>query len=1239
MRIVLDIQASQGENKDRGIGRYSTSLAKAIAKVANTNEHEVFLFLNAAFPDTIPLIRKEFKGLISNDRFFIFNPPSSVCGANHNNCWRMRAAEIIREHALFRIKPDIVHTMSLFEGFGDEAVSSMGILKNIPTSFTLHDLIPFTHSETYLADIHYKNWYYRKLQHIKNAYIILANSEYTKQEAVDFIGVKEDLIVNISEGIDESFRPIVNMPEDEKIEIFRRYKIVKDFVMYTGGINPRKNMEGLIRAYAGLPKETLKEYQLVIVCSIAPDERRNLEYLAKSYGLKTDDIVLTGFANDADLAILYNLCKVFVFPSLYEGFGLPPLEAMACGAAVIGSNTTSIPEVIGKDDALFDPYSEKSISSKIYQTLTDDLFRKNLKEHGLKQAKKFSWDRSAKLAIAIFEDLHRRLKENKKTISCSPAYNYKPKLAYISPLPPERSGISDYSAELLPELSKYYEIEVIVRQKDVSDSWIMANYPVRSIDWFYTHANMYDRVLYHFGNSEFHMHMFELLSKIPGVVILHDFFLSGVLAHMEINGYTPNIWVKELLYSHGYKAVYERFHATDTADIVFKYPCNLSVLQQAKGVIVHSDYSCKLADKFYGKNVSDDWHAIPLMRFPSCNLDRNAARKKLGFSDEDFVICSFGIMGKTKLNHRLLDAFISLTREVNKQFRLIFVGKNDEGTYGKNILETIRKSGVSERIKITGWTEFNEFRTYLSATDIAVQLRAFSRGETSAAVLDCMNYGLPTIVNASGFMEELPVDGVVMLPDEFSDDELIKSLENLRKDPLKRGELSKNASGYIRQFHFPQKCAEQYAETIEQIYRSPDRHTLIRALAKETEIPDGKENLQDIVRSIAASVRVKPARRQLFVDVSELVQRDSKSGIQRVVKGVLNELLKDPPLGYYVEPVYAGMEHGYRYARQFTMKFLDCPGDILSDEPIDYGAGDVFLGLDLQPHIVPRHKDFYMELRRRGAGVFFMVHDLLPVLMPQYFLPEADIIFGKWLDAVSAADGAVCVSRATAESLAEWMKANRPDAAENFKIVWNHNGYDTGASAIPGGMPQGSAAVLAALSSRYSFLTVGTLEPRKGHLQTLKAFELLWKEGISANLVIVGKQGWMAEGITKMIGTHAELNNRLFRLEGISDEYLERIYGESACLIAASEGEGFGLPLIEAARHGLPVIARDIPVFREVAGTHAFYFSGLGPEELAQGIKRWISLYKEGRHPKSNDMPRLTWKESVRGLLKIILPQ
>ena len=172
---------------------------------------------------------------------------------------------------------------------------------------------------------------------------------------------------------------------------------------------------------------------------------------------------------------------------------------------------------------------------------------------------------------------------------------------------------------------------------------------------------------------------------------------------------------------------------------------------------------------------------------------------------------------------------------------------------------------------------------------------------------------------------------------------------------------------------------------------------------------------------------------------------------------------------------------------------------------------------------------------------------------------------------------------------------------------------------------------------------VGTIEPRKGHLQTIAAFELLWAKGVDVNLVIVGHEGWklvpdiQRRTIPRIVSTlrqHPERGERLFWLDGISDEYLEAIYEASSCLIAASEGEGFGLPLIEAAQHGLPVLARDIPVFREVAGEHATYFSGLDAADLAEAVQGWLEDAQRERIPDPTSITWHTWQEAARRIAR-----
>ncbi|MBU9256702.1 glycosyltransferase [Burkholderia multivorans] len=1228
MRIVIDMQGAQSTgSRNRGIGRYTQAIAKAL--VRNQCEHEVFLALSGLFPETIEGIRETFSRLLPLENIRVWHAAAPVAHVERSNDWRRHAAELGFESFLCTLKPDFIYITSLFEGLGDDAVTSVHRLQhNVPVAVTLYDLIPYINPDPYLANPVIKSWYLEKIEHLRRADLWLGISESSRQEGIAHLGLPAEWSVNIGTDADDAFQAIDVSPEREAA-LRKQYGLSRPFVLYTGGIDHRKNVEGLIRAYALLPDAVRRAHQLAIVCSVQPANRQELERLAREQGLRDGEVVLTGFVPDEDLLFFYNLCKLFVFPSWHEGFGLPALEAMRCGAPVIGANTSSLPEVIGWDDALFDPHSDAAIADAIQRGLSDISFRNALIQHGKEQARRFSWDESARRTIAAMEQWHA-----KRQSPTSHRELRRPKLAYVSPLPPARTGIADYSAELLPQLANFYDIDVIV-DPDTAGNPRFDGVAVRSPQWFLENAGLYDRVIYHFGNSSFHRYMFPLLDAVPGVVVLHDFFLSGIVAEMESQGWMPGCWSRALYENHGYAALAERRREADPAEIVWKYPCSLEVVQKSLGVIVHAETSKRLAKQWYGGDV-DDWVEIPHLRVSDVDLDKASARAALGIGESDYVVCAFGLLVPMKLNLRLLKAWAASTLAADATCHLVFVGENHPGQYGQDVSRMIRDLGPNANVRITGWTDSSVFRRYLAAADVGVQLRTLSRGETSGTVLDCMNYGKAVIVNANGSMADLD-DGVVWkLPDEFTDQQLIEALESLRTDTVLRTNLGRAARQTILSRHAPKQCAQQYRDAIERFHVAGVSHPgiLARAIVGEAGVADDNQ-LQQTAAALARNVVPRNSKRQLLVDISELVQRDAKSGIQRVVRSLIKEWLERPPAGFRVEPVYAAAGQSYTYARAFTAKMMGFEDPWLRDAPVDYAPGDVFLGLDLAPELVPAQRAFYQKLRFQGVQVKFVVYDLLCIFLPQYFGPGVAENFSKWLDVVAESDGAFCISEAVASDLARWMAQHAPERASRFEIDWFHLGADIQNSIASRGLPSDAAGFLAKLEKAPSFLMVGTLEPRKGHAQVLEAFEQLWRQGRDINLVLVGKQGWLIGDLVSGIKGHPEFGRRLFWLEGISDEYLEKIYAACSCLIAGSYGEGFGLPLIEAAQYGIPIIARDIPVFREVAGNHAYYFSGETGQALAAEIDTWLDLEREGKVPSSEGMSFLTWAQSSRDLAKL----
>jgi glycosyltransferase involved in cell wall biosynthesis len=392
-----------------------------------------------------------------------------------------------------------------------------------------------------------------------------------------------------------------------------------------------------------------------------------------------------------------------------------------------------------------------------------------------------------------------------------------------------------------------------------------------------------------------------------------------------------------------------------------------------------------------------------------------------------------------------------------------------------------------------------------------------------------------------------------------------------------------------------------------------------------------------LVKPRIVQFRPNPDTKILFVDVSFFVLEDHKTGIQRVTRSILMELLKNPPKGFTVQAVYVDRHVGFKPARVVQTSASDLSVTRDPDaQPLQIASGDVFFGLDFACVTTLKEHAYLSKLKDAGVKVYFVIYDLLPLQFPQYFPPSHKGFHERWLRVLAKYDGVLCISKTIADDYRNWLRDSSISVASGFDIAYFHLGADLNNSAPTIGMPADAPQTLAKLAARPSFLMVGTLEPRKGYRHIVDAFSRLWLGGEDVNLVIVGKVGWNIEGLVRALQSHQELGKRLIWLQGVSDEYLERIYAGCTALIAASEGEGFGLPIIEAAQHGLPVVLRDIPVFREVAGEAGFYFPAHSAEDTAQCLKNWLALYQAGTHPNSQGLAYQSWEQSVQQIRSVL---
>lgn len=377
--------------------------------------------------------------------------------------------------------------------------------------------------------------------------------------------------------------------------------------------------------------------------------------------------------------------------------------------------------------------------------------------------------------------------------------------------------------------------------------------------------------------------------------------------------------------------------------------------------------------------------------------------------------------------------------------------------------------------------------------------------------------------------------------------------------------------------------------------------------------------------------------KQLLIDVSVISKADAGTGIQRVVRNLYQELLAAPPVGYRICPVSGTRKQGYCY---LPVDFLQSP----TKKPIDISnnsvkvcAGDLFLGLDLAAHIVPHRIGELMHWKRQGVRMCFIVYDLLPVLEPNWFNPKTTKNFQRWLRAMAIlADDAIAISRTVQTDFATWMRNVYGLDEQNLPCGIIQLGAELNATYNNQSITEQTTQLLPSWIQHKFILMVGTIEPRKGHPDVLEAFERLWTAGDQTKLVIAGKQGWKVETFMQRLQTHPEASKRLHWLDSPSDELLQELYQHCNGLIMASKGEGFGLPIIEAAYFNKPMLVRDIPVFREIAGDTASYFSATGHNSLMQALPKWLMMLEAKVQV---PVTWITWHDSCVQLVLALLPR
>jgi glycosyltransferase involved in cell wall biosynthesis/ADP-heptose:LPS heptosyltransferase len=417
MRIIIDFQGAQTGSRYRGIGHYSTEFVKSI--IRRCPQDEFFLVLNGLIPEPIELIRAEFEDYLPQQNIRVWYTPGPIEHFGDSAGNLRETAEAMREFFLRSLEPDLIIITSMFEGLGDNAVvTAKKFVKDVPVAAIFYDFTPlYMPDENFRKNPVYRRWYRERIANLQECDLLFSISESSRQEIIKQGVAPPERVVNVFGGRNEAFQPRT-YTLDERAEILRSFGITKPYIMYAGGIEPNKNLKRLIEALSDLPPELCDSYQFVCVGKRNPGETAKILSFARD-SAALDMIRIIDFVTQTELIDLYNLCELFVFPSLREGFGLPPLEAMACGAPTIVSDRTSLPELVKNADALFDPESRESISGKIMEVLTNRRFRDSLIKRGLERARELSWDATGSTAAAVLQtriSAHQGFDESRRAV-------------------------------------------------------------------------------------------------------------------------------------------------------------------------------------------------------------------------------------------------------------------------------------------------------------------------------------------------------------------------------------------------------------------------------------------------------------------------------------------------------------------------------------------------------------------------------------------------------------------------------------------------------------------------------------------------------------------------------------------------------------------------------------------------------------------------------------------------------
>ncbi|MHB8370740.1 MAG: glycosyltransferase [Leptospirales bacterium] len=1238
-RIVLNIPSSLLDFRLRDWRHYALGLTGALLSLKRGSP--LLVWETGQSMESLSELQKELPdGCLPSDfSYFVF--PESVHSSNSTDTPFLQLSEKLFERALARLNPAGILFLGPLKSNSDKRRLSL-FVKKYPSIILCPDPDQlFLPSESAYMKIE-KERFRKEIELIRSADLLVVSSETVRQEVINLLEVPADRVLSLPGGVDISANSLSESGKKSS-EILSRVGVTRPFILSTAGGGWTASFYDLITAFALLRKQLPQKFTFVIICEASHEIHRNLISMLAKVGLTTEDLILTGIISEEDRVALYRNSALFILPdgiSFSHSLG----EAIFCGAPALVPRNSGFLDAMKNREAFYDASTPDLIARSIFRVLNNEAIKRSLAGQCQEWAKGLSWEHGAnKLWDAWAKLIDGRRKAEENALSSAPltigSGSRMRKIACIM----SETLMSAYETrsikEFCDELAQYYDVEFTLAPITHADG---SAFSLRESTQ--SKYSPYDQYIYFVNKSMPLPFLLEMQDLYPGIVILLDFFLgSSDLSCNETSG-GWGFLAQEALLSYGTVASWLALDPLKRQDFFEKYPLNRKLFDQAHGVVYFDPGMQHQIRSFYPRGMNASLTYLPQpVALPQRFIRGSLQGEHAGAQKDVFSVLFIGLPDTEENWRYFINALHCIDRNRPMSCCRILL-RFEEAVCFLNKLEGERVP-LARPICILPMEDIESARDCFESSDLGIVLKNHAiQGEWSA-FLEGIGSGLPFVAVSEFLGDAFPGTLLVDIPPDTSPDRFDGLLSQALSDPSLRESCSEKAYRWIEDNHAPRKVAQKLALLMDQHYREWETisdASLAISLSDCLQRVQWRARRREAERLSFLVANSEPLIRpeRLYLDVTAFAKSLKNgyiTGIQRVIQNICRFL----PLTSSVQ-VYT-----FRIGRDRCQSFflnalpLDANAESFWETPFSLSLrpGDRILIPDalMDPSV---YGEFLAYCRSRGAQLHAIVYDLLPIRLPECFSASHADNFRLWLEATLAnVDQVLCDSRSTAEDLVLFLNDSTTRRTVPLKIGCFRLGADllhvpeiqTIEKRIPPDVAQ-----FFVEGGEPVFLMVGTIEPRKNHAFGLEVFEKLWREGIRSRLCVVGRIGWKTRDLVTKMRSHEESGRLFLFLEGPSDFVLDYCYIKSSALIMASLGEGFGLPVVEAARRGLPLVVNDIPIFRETCGTHALYFSIKNPESLASIITKWSDLWASGQVPEPGRIQWSSWRECIDDLNALI---